>query len=105
MTKLAKKQQDFTMAVGLLIVFAYSLGYHLTFGRAYEEGNPEGLHPKSLHKLRLAVDFNLKINGEWIKDGSHPAFKQLHDYWDLIGGAKRIKGDMNHFSFAYKGMR
>lgn len=86
-----------------LIYHAKDLGYELTFGNCYRSpADPTG-HPNSLHRKRLAVDFNLFINGKYIID-TEP-YSKLHDYWDSIGGAKRIESDLNHFSYPYGGMR
>lgn len=110
---LSKKQRKFAKAVGLLICFAYQEGYELTFGDAYrdprvfgKEGEKKGYSAaNSIHKLRLAVDLNLWINDEWIESSEHPAWKELHYFFELQGGAPMIKNDANHFSFLHYGRR
>jgi len=112
---LSKKQRVFTRCVGEIIDFAYSKGYELTFGDAYRDERVHGKWGekksysagKSCHKVRLAVDFNLFVNDQWISDGSHPAWKVIGDYWEnLNNDAKHggIFGDSNHFSFEYNGV-
>lgn len=110
---LSKKQRRFTLAVGKLIDYAYDRGYELTFGDAMRDprvhgdfGEPGGYGSKrSVHKLRLAVDFNLFVEGKYIRSSVHSAWSDLHDYWESLGGAERIKGDENHFSFEHWGSR
>ncbi len=61
----------------------------------------------SLHCQRLAVDFNLFINGIYQTDTA--AYKPLGEYWESLGGAwgGRFKSrpDGNHFSFEYNGYK
>jgi hypothetical protein len=102
--KLRQKQEEFAIAVSKLISFADWSEIGVTFGDAYRDprlhgsiGEQKGYgHKNSCHKLRLAIDLNV------IDPKSHVA---LHDYWDTIGGAKRIEGDFNHYSMEWEGMR
>ena len=103
--KLLDKQFRFTFALGFIIHFAFKYGYFLTVGDAYRDDRCDYGHKKSNHRKRLAIDFNLFIDGEYIQDGDHPAWKVLHAEWERLGGAKAIKNDMNHFSFEYNGVR
>jgi len=113
MSVLGDMQRKFTEAEGLLITYAFSQGYELSSGDAYRDPR---LHGKfgdklgygsaySLHKLRLAKDFNLFVNKKWIQTSEHPAWDDLHNFWESLGGAKRIRGDANHFSFQYGNYR
>lgn len=52
----------------------------------------------SCHKLKLAQDIHF-IKGGAITDEGH---KELHDWWDTVGGSKRIPQDMNHYSLLYQ---
>ena len=97
---LGDQQRKFTLMTAKLIEFAYANGYELTYGDAYAT---TGHKHMSLHYVRLAVDFNLFKDGEYLTDGKDHAF--LHDYWDTLGGSERIEGDMNHYSLAYAGRR
>lgn len=94
-----------------LITYAYDLGYELTFGdayrdpRAFGEVGEEGAygHPKSNHKRRLAVDFNLFKDGVWLHDSAD--FRFLGEYWEQNGGAWGGRfGDGNHFSLKHDGV-
>ena len=103
---LSEYQQEFTHATALLILYAEQLGYRLTYGDAYRDPRCPYGHAKSLHRSRLAVDFNIFRDGVLLYDEhARRAHNQLHDFWDKIGGAPRINDDLNHYSFAYNGMR
>lgn len=100
---LGEKQRKFTLMVATLIAWAYENGYELTFGDAYRDPRTKYGHRDSLHRKRLAIDFNLFIDGVWQSDGT--GHDRLHDEWDRLGGAKRIPNDLNHYSLARNGMR
>lgn len=110
---LGQKQRRFTRAIGMLICHAYDLGYELTVGDAYRDPRLHGNHGEkkgygsanSVHKLRLAVDLNLFVGGEYITNSDHPAWDKLHKYWKGLGGADMVPNDANHFSFEHGGFR
>lgn len=99
--------------VAKLVEFAASNGYGLTFGEAYRTPEQASLNAAkgigiadSLHTLRLAVDFNLFIGGEYKPDTE--SYRPIGEYWESIGGAwggRFKKADGNHFSLEYKGRR
>ena len=114
---LRQKQSKFVAAIGKLIQWADDHDYSLTFGDAYRDPRLHGTlgethgemgfgygSKNSCHKLRLAVDFNLFIDGEY-KSGTDD-YRPLGEYWESIGGSwgGRFK-DGNHFSFEYNGHR
>jgi len=104
--KLSTKQGKFTRMVALLILHAEQKGYMLTFGDVYRDKRCPYGHDKSLHKSRLAADFNLFDNGVYLAgEEAETAHGELHDYWGMIGGADRIEHDLNHYSLAHEGMR
>ena len=113
MSKLSKRQEEFTFALGLLIIFAFSKGYKLTCGDAYRDPRVFGEYGEangygkicSVHKLRLAKDFNLRVRNKFIRSSKNKAWDELHLYWESIGGAKRIRSDAGHFSFSWEGKR
>ncbi|EHY1914506.1 M15 family peptidase, partial [Escherichia coli] len=85
--KLSEKQQLFAVMIADLIHWAQEHGYRLTFGEAYRTPEQAALNAKtgkgirnSLHTLRLAVDFNLFINGEYQTDTD--AYRPLGEYWE-----------------------
>jgi hypothetical protein len=110
---LREKQTKFTRMVADLIVWAYAHGYELTFGEALRTEAQAKLNAStgagianSLHLLRLAVDFNLFINGTYMPDT--PSYKPLGEYWESIGGAwggRFTRADGNHFSLEYEGRK
>ncbi|EPX9918545.1 M15 family metallopeptidase, partial [Escherichia coli] len=88
-------------------------GYRLTFGEAYRTPEQAALNAKSgkgirnsLHTLRLAVDFNLFINGKYQADTD--AYRPLGEYWESIGGTwggRFSRADGNHFSLEHNGVK
>lgn len=110
---LREKQSAFAFALGKLIAFVYAKGWELTMSEGYvgdtdaKDGDHDGPHMKGgTHYMRLGQDLNLWINDEWIKNGSHPAWKELGDYWKGLHPDARWGGDFadpNHFSFTHAG--
>ncbi|ATM78968.1 hypothetical protein CRN79_25420 [Serratia fonticola] len=111
---LSEKQQQFTVMVAKLIIWAAEHNYKLTFGEAYRTPEQAKLNAKtgagisnSLHCQRLAVDFNLFINGEYKTRTEN--YRQLGEFWESIGGSwgGRFKSnpDGNHFSLEHNGVR
>lgn len=98
------KQAKFTWMIALLVIHSKHLGYQLTYGDAYRDVRATFpySHEKSLHKLRLAVDFNLFKAGKYLT--SDKDYKPLRDYWITLGGSDGIGGDANHFSLGHGGM-
>lgn len=92
--KLSEKQQEFTRMVGLLIGFATQQGYGLTHGDAFaKSGHKKG----SFHYKRLAIDFNLFKDGEWLQKTSD--HEPLGLFWESIGGTWGGRfNDGNHYS-------
>ncbi len=113
---LSKKQQRFTGCIGQLITYAYSKGYGLTQGDSFRDERVHGgfneqksySAARSVHKIRLANDFNLFIDDEYIKDGGHDAWLDLGEYWESLDDDARWGGrfnDANHFSFEHWGCK
>ena len=112
----SSKQQRFTVCVGHLLNYAHAKGYGLTFGDAFRDPRPFGefgeaksyAHRNSVHKLRLAVDLNLFVEGAYITDGMHVAYQDLGAFWKTLDDAARWGGDFrdaNHFSFEHGGAK
>ena len=123
---LGQKQRRFTQAVGLLIAYAYARGYELTLGDAHRDKRAYGPfgsntttkggeaaygHRHSLHKVRLAIDFNLFIDGEYMEMTSD--HEPLGEYWEKVIAARvglplcwggRFN-DGNHYSCEHEGMK
>lgn len=100
--------------IAQLISFAQEKGLRLTFGEAYRTPEQAKLNARtgkgisnSLHTQRLAVDFNLFVNGQY-KTRTED-YLPLGEYWESIGGSwgGRFKSnpDGNHFSLEHNGVR
>ena len=93
--------------IGTLIAYAYENGYELTFGDAYRDPRVEHGHKRSLHRSRLAVDFNLFRDGEFLTDTDDHLL--LGEFWESIGGfwgGRFVSNpDGNHYSLEHLGMR
>ncbi|HDR2889422.1 TPA: M15 family metallopeptidase [Enterobacter asburiae] len=111
---LSEKQQLFTVLIAQLIIFAQDKGMRLTFGEAYRTPEQAALNAKSgkgisnsLHSQRLAVDFNLFVNGEY-KTRTED-YRVLGEYWESLGGSWggrfKTNPDGNHFSLEHNGVR
>ena len=109
---LGDRQRAFTRMVADLIIFAYDNGYDLTFGDAYRDprvfgklGDKDGYgRSYSNHKVRLAIDFNLFKDGEYLTQTED--HKILGEYWESIGGSWGGRfDDGNHYSLEYNGRR
>ena len=100
---LGEKQREFTYMGALLVLHAYQLGYELTDGAAYRDPAWGVGHKRSLHGSRLARDYNLFLDGAFLKgEKARAGHNKLHDYWDMIGGNARIGEDLNHYSLGYQ---
>ena len=105
MLTLVQKQQAFAEAVGKLLTFVYARGWAVTLGDAWRP-DARGHMPGSLHYIRLAIDVNLFVNGEWIDDGNHHAWQELGAVWETFHPLAKWGGrfgDSNHFSFTHDG--
>jgi len=109
---LGQKQRKFTRMIADLILFAYDQGYELTFGDAYRDPQVHGAvgqkksysSANSLHKERLAVDFNLFKGGQFLtRTEDH---QPLGEYWESIGGTWGGRfNDGNHYSLEHGGRK
>jgi hypothetical protein len=103
---LGDMQREFSLCVGKLIMYAYSLGYEITLGDAYRSPAVKYGHPNSMHRYRLAIDINLFKEGKYLsKTEDH---KELGMFWVKCNPLARWGGsfgDGNHYSFTYKGVK
>lgn len=111
---LGQKQRRFTRMVGLLIEYAYQNGYELSFGDAYRDPRVHGdvgdkrsySSANSVHKERLAVDFNLFRDGQYLT--TTESHRPLGEYWESIGGTwggRFHNPDGNHYSLEHQGRK
>lgn len=90
--KLSEKQRGFTLMVAELTLFAYARGLEMTFGEAYRTKEQQEIHRRnnrsrvahSKHQDRLAVDFNLFVDGRYVRDKEK--YRALGEKWEAIGG-------------------
>jgi hypothetical protein len=95
---LGKKQEEFSLMMAKLIVWAYGQGYKIRMGDVFANtGHKEG----SNHYLKLAADILVYKPGATEQDLE--AHKRMHDAWDALGGAPRIAKDLNHYSVVWNG--
>ena len=109
---LGQKQRKFTKMITQLILWAYDNGYELTVGDGYRDprvfgkvGEKKGYgHPKSGHKMRLALDLNLFKDGEFLT--TTEAHTPLGLEWERMGGSwgGRFE-DGNHYSLEHEGIQ
>lgn len=108
---LRQRQSEFAQAVALLIQKVDELDMECTLGDCFRDSRVHGDfgikkaygRANSVHKLRMAIDLNLFIDGEYITDDR--GHKQLGKWWEKTfrefdacwGG--RFNGDYNHYSF------
>lgn len=111
---LRELQSEFAALVPRLIDKAIALGYQVTLGDAFRDWRVHGSvgtkmgygHSKSVHKVRLAIDLNLFLNGVFME--STEAHKDLGEWWEKQHPLARWGGrfkDGNHYSFEYEGMK
>lgn len=111
---LGEKQRLFTRLTGMLIEYAYKNGYELTYGDAYRDPRVHGeagtkksySSAHSVHKQRLAVDFNLFKGGQYLT--SSEAHRPLGEFWKSLHPDCRWGGDFsspdgNHYSMTHGG--
>lgn len=112
METLRQKQSRFVRMVGQLIAQAEAMGYELTLGDGYRDPRAFGEigtriaygHPKSAHKMRLAIDLNLFKDGQFL--GGTQDHKPLGEWWESQGGTwgGRFE-DGNHYSLEHDGVK
>jgi hypothetical protein len=105
---LGQKQRLFVKMVGRLIDFAYSKGYELSLGHALRCQDCKIGSENSLHKIRLAVDFNLFKDGVYLtKTEDH---LPLGLFWESLDpqcswGGRFKNPDGNHYSIEHNGKK
>jgi len=97
---LRQKQSRFVLMIADLINYARSGNFELTFGDAYRENNT------LCHGMRLAIDFNLFVDGKYCHATEWHA--ALGGYWEFLSPDARWGGrfkqpDGNHYSLTHEG--
>jgi hypothetical protein len=99
--KLSETQRIFTQNIAKLILFAFDNDIELTFGEAFRTTEQQLLYVQSgksktmnsNHLRRLAVDFNVFINGNLTYKWED--VKQVGDFWETLHPLNRWGGDWN----------
>jgi hypothetical protein len=104
---LLDKQVTFLLNVSKLIQWASKNGFQLTAGELYRTEEQQQIYLKtglskvlrSQHQIRLAIDLNLFIDGDFITDKEK--YKPLSDYWKALHPLNKAGydwgWDANHF--------
>jgi len=103
---LGKKQERFSRMVMLLLQKAFELGYDVRLGHALRCPDCYIGRKTSLHKLKLAIDLNLFLNGVYLSKTSDHA--ELGEYWESLAPDATWGGrfnDGNHYSLRHNGRR
>ena len=115
MSELSEKQRRMPLHIAELVVWANQQpGVELAFGDAYRDVRIHGNigvkklygHKNSCHKLRLAVDLILFIDG--VYQTTTEAYAFLGEKWESIAPDCRWGGrfaDGTHFSITYNGFK
>jgi len=113
MSELGDKQDLLTVLLPKLLEKIHVEGFACSLGDAYRDprlfgniGETKGYgHAKSCHKLRLAVDINLKKDGKFLTNTED--HKQFGEFWESLHPMARWGGhftDGNHYSITYNCM-
>jgi len=118
---LRQKQSLFARLLAELVLWIYSQGWEVTQGegavdqvrKAQVNGGTQTVHDRqhmlgSLHYLRLAQDLNLFVDGHYVPDGGHPAWKAIGERWKSLDPGCAWGGDFdtvdaNHVSLRHAG--
>ena len=101
--RLSEKRVKFQRMKRILIAYAELLGYHVAEDEGKRCDDCPNTHPRSTHKVGLAIDLIL-YDKSWDYITEEKDYAKLHDFWDVLGGAKRIEDDLNHFSLKHLGV-
>jgi len=112
--KLGKKQELFMRLLPRLIDKAHELGFEIRGGDLFRAPSTNGAYgtkkgygrAKSNHKLKLAIDLNLMLQGKLVK--STRGHKELGEWWERQNELCRWGGrfnDGNHYSLEHWGTR
>src|SRR6056297_1693297 len=80
MSILGERQREFARKFPLLLLYAYELGYEITFPAEHEKHMKNSLHFKG-----LAKDINLFKDGKYLTQSVD--HKPLGEFWESLGGS------------------
>lgn len=101
---LSSKQIIFSKNIASLIVYADMIGIELTFGDAFRNEFTQREYLRlglsrtmnSLHRKRLAVDFNFFIDGELTYDKER--LSELGEFWEGLNKKNKWGGNFKSFT-------
>jgi len=111
---LVEKQIEFLRCVARLILWGQKYGYDFTLGEGFRTAEQAEIYAargvgikNSNHRRRLAIDLNLFIQGEYIRDAG--PYEPAGRYWKTLHPLARWGGDFKsrdavHFSFEHNGV-
>ena len=102
---LRDRQSEFAKYLGLLLIYAYALGYEISIGDVWAK---TGHVDDSFHYKKLAADLNLFIDEKYVTDDK--GHKILGRYWeslhpDCTWGGDFSNKDFNHYSYGEHGRK
>ncbi|TXH43828.1 MAG: M15 family peptidase [Desulfurellales bacterium] len=111
---LGQKQRLFARLLPRLLDKVFELGLEYTVGDAYRDPRVHGAmgvrksysHPRSAHKLRLAIDLNLFRGADFLEQTAD--HEQLGTWWEQQHPLCRWGGrfdDGNHYSIEHDGVK
>jgi len=112
--RLGKKQELFMRLLPRLLDKAHSLGFEIRGGDLFRDPRVHGefgakasySSGRSCHKLKLAIDLNLMLEGKLITTSE--GHKELGEWWEaqheLCCWGGRFK-DGNHYSLSHEGSK
>ena len=109
---LGSEQERFMRLLPRLIDKAHELGFEIRGGDLFRDPRSHGAigvqgvygHPKSCHKLKLAIDLNLFKQGVFLT--TTEAHRPLGEWWESQGGTWGGRfNDANHYSISYEGQK
>ena len=106
--RLSTKRIEFSTNISKLVLYLNGEGIGVAYDQVKRCNRCETGLPNSVHKVGLAADLLFYIDDVWLATDDPrtlETYSMAHDYWDSLGGSKRIKKDLNHFSFRYQGVR
>ena len=113
---LGQKQELFAFLLPRLLDFIYERGYQARLGDLFRDPRVHGYFghssrisysgPRSVHKLKIAVDINLFKNGEFLRNTED--HREIGEYWKTLHPLCRWGGDFqrpdgNHYSLFHDG--
>ena len=107
---LGQRQEEFAWMITRLLWYLHACGYNMRAGHWLRCQDCHVGMQNSVHKLKLALDINITLAPSHDElprlltgKAAIRAHNRLHDYWDTLGGAPRIKKDLNHYSVTWHG--